>query len=392
MRRGLGVVLAVTAVTMAVGWLVKSPCLGSWSDGRQYNRLCYSDVAALYASEDRDRGLDEGRVPYVDGENEYPVLTGVAMWVAALPATSYASFFNWTALLLTALALVTAAVIHRMVGLRALYFAAAPTLAIYGLMNWDLVAVALATLATAAFLRDRDIASGGLLGTGAAAKLYPALFTIPFALDRYRAGRRDEGGRLVVAAVVAWVAVNLPFAILGFDRWSEFFRFNGARGADWDSLWYLAARRLGFTWDAPLLNILTATTLILLAVVVWRLRENRDPRFPAWTFAFPLLVLFLLTGKVYSPQYGVWLLPWFALTLPDLRLFAAFQLADAAVFVTRFQFFARYGDLGTGLPFWSFEVAILIRAAILVACVVAWIRGHQPLPDEPVPAPSTETA
>jgi hypothetical protein len=392
MRRGLGVVLAATAVTMAVGWLLKSPCLGSWADGRQYNRLCYSDVAALYASEDRDRGLDEGRIPYLDGENEYPVLTGAAMWVAALPATSYASFFNWTALLLTALALVTAAALHRMVGIRALYFGAAPTLAIYGLMNWDLVAVALATLATAAFLRERDVASGGLLGAGAAAKLYPALFTIPFALDRYRTGRRAAAGRLLIATAAVWVVVNLPFAALGFDRWSEFFRFNGARGADWDSLWFLASRHLGFTWNTTVLNVLTAVALILLAVVVWRARANRDPRFPAWTFGFPLLVLFLLTGKVYSPQYGVWLLPWFALTLPDLRLFAAFQLADAAVFVTRFQFFAQYGDVGTGLPFWSFEVAILIRAAILVACVVAWIRRPQPVPDESLPAPVTEAA
>jgi hypothetical protein len=385
-------VLAATAVTMAAGWLLKSPCLGSWADGRQYNRLCYSDVAALYASDDRDRGLDEERFPYVDGENEYPVLSGLAMWLPALPATSYASFFNWTSVLLTAAALVTAGTLHRVVGERAMFFALAPSLAIYGFVNWDLVAVALATGATAALLRERDMASGALLGAGAAAKLYPGLLAVPFALDRLRRGHRAGATRLVVTAAAVWAAANLPFALLGFDRWSLFFRFNGARGADWDTVWFLTGRHLGFTWDPALLNVLTLMVLAVLSVVVWRVKAGRDPGFPAWTFGFPLVVLFLLTSKVYSPQYGLWLLPWFALALPDPRLFAAFQIADVGVFVTRFQFFARYGGLGPGLPFWSFEIALLVRAAILVACVVAWIRRREARPDEALPASVVEAA
>ena len=39
-------------------------------------------------------------------------------------------------------------------------------------------------------------------------------------------------------------------------------------------------------------------------------------------------MIFLLTNKVYSPQYSVWLLPLFALALPQLRLFIAFEIAD----------------------------------------------------------------
>ena len=86
---GRGLVVTAAIVTIAAGFLLKSPCLGPWDDGRQYNLQCYSDVAALYASDDRDRGLDEDRVPYLDGQNEYPVLTGLAMWVTAVPADSY---------------------------------------------------------------------------------------------------------------------------------------------------------------------------------------------------------------------------------------------------------------------------------------------------------------
>ena len=42
-----------------------------------------------------------------------------------------------------------------------------------------------------------------------------------------------------------------------------------------------------------------------------------------------MLVLFLVTNKVYSPQYGLWLLPWFALALAaDSARWLAFQVAD----------------------------------------------------------------
>ena len=71
-----------------------------------------------------------------------------------------------------------------------------------------------------------------------------------------------------------------------------------------------------------------------------------EPSFPRWTLGFPMMVLFLVTNKVYSPQYGLWLLPWFALALPSMRPFVAFEVADVAVFVTRFWFF---GELTGGV-------------------------------------------
>ncbi len=77
----------------------------------------------------------------------------------------------------------------------------------------------------------------------------------------------------------------------------------------------------------------------------------------------------------------------FALALPDLRLFAAFEAADFAVFVTRFSWFGRYTGVG-GLPIGAFEVAVLIRAAILVWCLVAWVRRRE-VEDVPLaPAPA----
>jgi uncharacterized membrane protein len=377
-RGSLAVVLAATLFTLAVGYLIKSPCLDprTW-DGGEYRRMCYSDVAALYGSVDRDRGLAEDRVPYLEARNEYPVLSALAMWMAAIPSSSFTSFFYWTAVLLTVSALATAWALYRVVGTRAFLFALSPSLALFGFVNWDLLAVALATAATVVFLRGSTLGAGALLGLGTAAKLYPALLIPPFAASRLRRNDVRAAWRIGTGAVLGWAAVNLPFALGAPGRWSEFYRFSSDRPADWDSVWFALEHHLGFRWSMPWLNVLSGVVFALGVVVVWRAVSRRRPGFPRWTFGFPVLVVFLLTSKVFSPQFGLWLLPWFALTLPDLRLFAAFELAQIAVFVTRSQWFVRLLEVGDGLPFWTFEIAVAARAVIVVACVVSWVRRGQ---------------
>lgn len=391
-RGSLAVVLAATLFTLAVGYLIKAPCLEprTW-DGGEYRRMCYSDVAALYGSPDRDRGLTDDRLPYLEARNEYPVLSALAMWVAAIPSTSFASFFNWTAVLLTVCALTIAWALYRLVGPHAFLFALSPSLALFGFVNWDLLAVALATVATVAFLRGRNLGTGALLGLGTAAKLYPALLVPTFGASRLRRGEAPGAWRIAAGAILAWGAINLPFALAAPGRWSEFYRFSSDRPADWDSVWFALQYHLGFHWFTPWLNVGSGVLFAFVIVVLWGAASRRRPGFAPWTFGFPLLAAFLLTSKVFSPQFGLWLLPWFALTLPDLRLFALFELAQIAVFVTRFQWFVRLLEVGDGLPFWAFELAAGARAAILIACLVAWVRRGQTVP-EPGPQLALEAA
>jgi uncharacterized membrane protein len=265
--------------------------------------------------------------------------------------------------------------LYLMVGSRALYFALAPTLAIYAFINWDLVAVALATAATLAYVRRRDVWSGVLLGLGAAAKLYPALLVIPFVAGRLRAREPDRGIHLAWAAAGSWLAVNVPFAVAAPGSWWTFFGFNSRRAADWDSLWFIACERLTGQGcvNVQAVNLGFIVFFVGLVVLLWWAKRTRDPGFARWTLGFPIVVVFLLSNKVYSPQYSLWILPWFALALPNLNLLVAFQLADVAVFLSRFSWFARLEGHG-GASLGTFEVAIVVRAVVLVACVVAWIR------------------
>jgi uncharacterized membrane protein len=292
--------------------------------------------------------------------------------------------------------------LYLMAGARALYFVLAPTLAIYGLMNWDLLAVAFATAATLAYFRKKDVLSGILIGLGTAAKFYPALLAVPFILGRFKEKNPDRGIYLAWAATGTWLLVNLPFALKAPHSWFEFFRFNSARGADWDSLWLMGCNAVTHQVACPTsltrtINVVSAVLFIAFGFLVWRLRRRRDQAFPRWTFVFPMIVLFLLTSKVYSPQYGLWLLPWFALALPNWKLFVGFELADIAVFVTRFSYFGRLDNVGGfpsghGASFGMFEAAILVRTVVLLICLVAWIRRPpgDPLPIRPASQPETD--
>ena len=212
--------------------------------------------------------------------------------------------------------------------------------------------------------------------------MFPALLVVPFVAGRFRGKEPDRGIRLAWAAAGTWLAINLPFILAAPGSWWEFFRYNGGRFADWDSLWYVACERsTGQTCSqTDLINGASLVMFVAWAGLVWLLKARRDPGFARWTLGFPILVVFLLTNKVYSPQFSLWLLPWFALAFPNLWLFVAFEAADVAVFVTRFSWFGRYtgveGGL-SGIPLGVFEIAVGVRAAILVLCVVDWVRARQ---------------
>ena len=391
----LALLFLTVAATMTIGSALKAPCANArWVEHREGpTTQCYSDVADLLHTEQ----LAGGRLPYLDPCHpaaapcdEYPVGSMYVMrFVASLSGPNYARFFWMNALLLLGCALFVAWCLDVMGG-NAWMFAAAPSLLIYGTMNWDLIAVAFATGATLAFRRRRDGTSGALLGLGTAAKIYPALLLVPFGAERVHDGERRRLLPLAGAAGITWAVLNLPFAVAAFDGWWEFFRYNGSRPFEYDSLWFALCRH-GVCAGPRAIDVASVVLTVAGLALVWRARAARDPAFPRWTLAFPLIVLFLLTNKVYSPQYGLWLVPWFALVLPELRLFLVFEATEVAVFITRFSFFGTLSGR-PGLPYTALEVAILARGLVLVWCLVAWVRRPAEARAEALLAPGYDAA
>jgi uncharacterized membrane protein len=381
---GLLLVLGCVFVTMALGTAQKGPCAtGDYSDGRQYKLLCYTDIVPLLGTEQ----LAGGRLPFlnecapsVNNCDEYPVLTMYLMRaVAWFSGNRYDAFFYGNALALTGFAMATAFCLWVLAGTRALWFALAPTLLIYGTVNWDLAAVACATAALLAWGKGKDGWAGVFIGLGAATKLYPAMVLIPLFLQGLQDREPDRSIRVLWASAGTWLIVNAPFAIAAPGSWWEFFRFNGARTPDFDSVFYIACRHVsGLCISIANANLVALTGFLVVSFLAIWWKARRDPNFPRWATGVPLLIAFLLSNKVFSPQYSLWLLPWFALTMPRLRRFVLFEVADVLVFVTRFWFFGTYTHEMHLVPQSLFEWAVAFRAAVLVWCLIAWVRDVVP--------------
>ena len=423
----LRVVLLMATFVLVLGWFAKSPCLQQyldesgtpqldWRDGHQYSAMCYSDTVPLYTAE----RLHEGGFPYhtswVDNAGtpqaqvrymEYPVITGLFQWVNAriaqawlaaadaglLPAAlTVVVYFNVTAFWLALAWLVTVWAVHRLRPRRpwdAALVALSPIVIVHVFTNFDALATALATAGVLAWSRRRPGLAGLLIGLGGAAKLYPLFLLGPLLVLCLRAGRLREGMRCASVAVAAWLLVNLPIALAFPAGWREFFRLNTERGADPDSLYNAVAYFTGWQgFDGPAqpghtpstLNTVSAGLFVLacLGVGYVALTAPRRPRLSS--LAFLVVAAFLLTNKVWSPQYSLWLVPLAVLALPRTRALLAWMALDALVWFPRMLYY-----LGTdkkGLPQdWFLGTVIVRDAAVVGLCVLVLRTVYRPETD-----------
>ncbi len=396
------VILALASVVFALHWLQKSPCMsGAWNNFVQYKRGCYSDVLALYFAEH----LNEGLIPYVQWPVEYPVLTGIFMGLIGLPVHAFGArfgfsegmlFYNVNAIVLCALGVLT---VGLMIALRrrrpwdAAMLAAAPAMVFSATVNWDLLVVYL-TVAAMYLWSKKDLGwAGVLLGLAVAAKFYPLLLVGPLILLGLRSRRMREVATTLLAATVTWMVINVPVWTFWNASWDRFWNLNNTRGVDWGTLWYIGAHfprgneKYGIQWfqdlagDVPALNtaylLLFLVCCVAIAVLTWF--APRRPRLAQLFFL--VLAAFLITGKVWSQQYVLWLIPLAILARPRWGAFLSWQLAEVGYF------FAFYGQLLTvsggkrAFPEWVFVLASagrLVTLAVLCAFVVRDILrpGH----------------
>jgi uncharacterized membrane protein len=135
--------------------------------------------------------------------------------------------------------------------------------------------------------------------------------------------------------VGAWLVVNVPIAVGATSGWATFYIFNAKRGADWGSIWYFfQTERWPVVGGLSLSAInLTSAALFLAACVgvgALALLAPRRPRLPQLIFL--LTAAFLVTNKVWSPQYVVWLVPLVVLARPRLGGYLLWQAAEVAYF------------------------------------------------------------
>lgn len=397
LRDLLPLVLGVCSALVVLGTVWKGACVDS---RRNFRATCYSDVLELFTS----RGLADPVFPYVDAEIvngavvdgfEYPVLTGVFIWFSSLFAgDSRTSFLIVTALLMGPFAVLTAWHLLRMTGARSLYWAAAPALVLYSLHNWDLLAVAAATGGCYAWWRGRSAWAAVLFGVGACLKIYPGLFLLPLALDRWV--RKDRLGALQVLACGGGtvLAANLPFVLADRDGWATTFVFQEARAADSssNSIWFWVYPHLTTDQLNRLVPVLVLVSLGV-AVAYGLVRTRREQVFPVLQVCAAALVAFVLLNKVSSPQYTLWVLPFFALLRVRWGWWAAYAVVDVLVYVGVFRWFDALVS-GTDPTFWErmLVVGVWTKSALLVLLFVLFLRARDALTAQPTQRPEVNVS
>jgi len=391
----LRVIILLVIASSLLMYAQKLPCRNQPWNGFQYSHACYNDVYPLYFGE----GLDQGKIPYLDthGTNkdqnvEYPVLIGAAMELGSKVVGSFASssdkaqrFVDVTWFMLMIAALVTAiatALTNRRRIWDAAMFAAAPSLILAGLINWDLLAVALTSLAMLAWARKRTFLSGVLFGLAIATKFYPLILFAPLFMVCVRGRQLRAFFRMLAGAVVAWVVVDVPVWIAAPKGFTTFYVFNKQRGPDWGSIWYAFSRMFNHTFATKNVNIYEGalTIIALLGVGAVIFGAARRPRLPQVFFLS--LALFLIVNKVYSPQYVLWLLPLFALARPRWRAFIVWQFAEALYFLGIWLYLLDQTHPGKGLEWQPYIVSLWIRdVAVLAMCVLVVIDIFRPSHD-----------
>ena len=401
------VVLAVTALAFVLGMVQKTPCVNTnWADGElRYSAMCYSDVPYLYTG----RGFAEGRLPFSDTGGryevlEYPVVIGYFAYGAAVlthavsgepdlearravPADQIYSmpgvakesgtYFVVTAVLLGAVLLVAAwfmAGAQRGRPWDAMLFALSPALALAGLINWDILSVAMVAGAFWAWTRRRPVLTGVMIGLGTATKLYPMFLLGALLVVCLRRGRLREFGVVAAASIGSWLVVNAPVLLLGFDQWKVFWTFNSDRGADLGSLW-LVWQQAGHVVTPDTINLVSWVFFgaVCAAVLVLGLRARRTPRVAQ--LAFLVVAGFLLVNKVYSPQYVLWLLPFAVLARPRWRDLLIWQAGEIFYFAAVWLYLGSFTASSTsGQPDKLYWLAILVRVAAELYLVVMVVR------------------
>ena len=354
------------------------------------------------------------RVPYRDFPFEYPPLPLVVMALPRLFASSLAAYrlaYGILAALLTLAAAAVGVALCNELGadrpkdpwrrMALFVLAMGPIL----VSRFDALPALLVALAVLLLVRDRFFVAGLFAGAAVMAKLYPLLLLAPWVAMLWGERRGRAATALLAGAAVAMVGIASPFLCLSPEAFlrSTFvygarpFQVEGIVGAatvlalgksaivgSFGSYNVTSPDWLGNAW-ALLLPVTIATCGVLVARQARRdppvSRAARTTRLLAWTAA--TLALVLVTSKVLSPQYLIWLVPLGVTTTgPTLHRWAIAAAALTQVFYPiLYDLFVEHG---------SRLVALIVvgRNAMLVGLAAFMLRAalRSPTQREPRPA------
>ena len=194
-----------------------------------------------------------------------------------------------------------------------------PLNAFFWEFKFDLAPTAGLVLGLALAHRGRWLPAGVALGLGAALKWTPGLTALALLFWLLASRRRPEAVRHALGFAAAFMLVNLPFLAVWPSEVLHAYRVQNSRGITGESFAYLPLRLLGrahlagHIWSNAVVPswATTAATVLqglcVLAVLAAAVVVRGRPR-AGTAVAAMAPVAFLLTNRVFSPQYFVTIL------------------------------------------------------------------------------------
>jgi uncharacterized membrane protein len=356
----------------AISYAKFSPCIGfNWATPGQYIHACYSDLPSLLGN----RSIGTGAWAFSgDKPVEYPVITGLIMYLTAQIAHVTTTYFLLNAALLALLFIGVVLITTRIRPQFGYLLSFTPAVIASLYINWDLWAIVTMMLSIYWFDRKQYDLSALAIGISIATKFIP-IFLIPVVLYIFYCKHNLKGAiKYLIITFLTWLAINLPVALTSFDGWWYFYKLNIERVADWGSLWYaLSALGLGLT------NLNYLSILLLLACIaalgIFLLALDYIPTLAQ--IAFIVIASVTCVSKVYSPQYVLWLAPLALIALIDKRDLPAFwiwQVSEVIYHVAIWQHLATVTGARFGLPVTGYSWISLARIATTLFLVAVLVR------------------
>lgn len=290
------------ALALQLGWIVLHLALGVHSD---------FDSSHVYPRD--GNALLDGRYP----DSEYPPGAVLLFAFEALVSGGSGEGVRIAhAFAMLPFQIATVAGIWALRTPRSAWFAAlvavSPLTAFFSEFRFDPAPTAALVVGLVLAWRGRWTAAGVALGIGAALKWTPGLAAVALVVRLVASHRRGEAMRHGVAAVGTFALVNLPFLAVWPGNVLHAYRVQSARGISGESVFYVPLRIFGWAhqlpnseiwtdvvtpgWARPVAIALQAVCVLLVLVVAARGGVPVAALAPA---------VFLLTNRIFSPQYLV---------------------------------------------------------------------------------------
>jgi uncharacterized membrane protein len=292
-----------------------------------------------------------GQLPYQDFAVEYPPLALIFLTLPRLiapnPAT-YANVFAIEILLFDLLGLFLISALSRRLNLSLWKTLAIYTLALLAIgpiiaHRYDLIPAIIVLLALYTFSQGKHKTSWALLAMGVMTKIYPVILAPIFLLYHWRHRQNRQAIVGVATFAITTAVIMAPFLLLSPDGLWNSFSYHAQRGLQCESTYssfLLLGQTLGLTSvemefsfgslniTSPLADILAKVSplvmLFSLVAVYWFFYKSQsEPAVAQQTpsllnqpdtarivsYSLVAMLAFMLTNKVLSPQFIIWLYP-----------------------------------------------------------------------------------